>query len=953
MLQKISDYKAYGHSVNYAGATTNPLADAISTCAKPQLSIEADTQGLINAKVVINSLPDTSVSTAMKRSKSLSDIKYFTPLNNNIRSESTHYLLQDSSDYQSTAKINNLIMPKNAYPTKFQKKDIGIIGGGFAGCLSAIQMSRAGHNVTIYEKNGLLEGASKIPAHLYGGGPGYSHLPAKERDEIFLSSLEFAKILPDAMNNRPTIFALKKNDSRTAEMLVSASERQASLYKSKVQEDYSNKVFGDVDKYYKSYTKEDILKLRTESNKLSGNDEWVRQWSKQLDANVIDELQWPIALVHEPGINVQRAKVSIRNELQNVDIKENTFVEPSNVQEKHIPGKPKKVQVTDHDKKKEFDYLINASGINTGKFDDKLNSSAQRSIDIKYAGAITSHQDMSNFPQSYIMGKPMVHITPYGASGCVLNVTNEDGTYVKNGKISAAPGQSSPDVPEQFLQELNGDVSPSSQRRVNNMLLHLSDLMPNIAGASTRVTAIPGYVPIPGTDLKSRSGAIRVGESSATIISPKATSSLEGKPIPYRISVGSRFEIPLPSNLSKLIHNKSNLHDIDRQVEANVKKDKLPTDFGHTYDSNQRRVSKLDKFKLPDGASILNVEPSLDGTVSSIKQAYRDAHGVESIIIGEETFKEIKKLGTGFGGEAFLFENPDNQNKIVVKKYFQYRSVESKGDMDKNIPVDPKKREELMKIQIEDFTTEKKALEEINKLASPYICDYAGFGTVEGRGYMALPFYNGGSVRNLLEKLDSFERSGEISQRDRTTIAKFIISQVSEGLKFMDGKAVHRDLKPDNILLQLDPEIASRKAKVISKIADFGTTAIEKAPTDTVVTTPHYKSPAYIAADKNGGHGLHDNHQDIWSLGISAIELAYGHRPFDGNLPEDEQKIYDSIEKYAESRDDSMLGLKGSSIDSWIKKALDPSCTFKDLDKLLEITEDEKDKAKKLIKKLI
>jgi len=101
-----------------------------------------------------------------------------------------------------------------------------------------------------------------------------------------------------------------------------------------------------------------------------------------------------------------------------------------------------------------------------------------------------------------------------------------------------------------------------------------------------------------------------------------------------------------------------------------------------------------------------------------------------------------------------------------------------------------------------------------------------------------------------------------------------IIADVVAGLEYIHKQnLVHRDLKSGNILLD---------ATGVSRIADFGVSGtlvqdLAAAKRKTVTGTPCWMAPEVADSSHSKGH---DNKADIWSLGITCLELVNGKPPY-------------------------------------------------------------------------
>jgi serine/threonine protein kinase len=111
-------------------------------------------------------------------------------------------------------------------------------------------------------------------------------------------------------------------------------------------------------------------------------------------------------------------------------------------------------------------------------------------------------------------------------------------------------------------------------------------------------------------------------------------------------------------------------------------------------------------------------------------------------------------------------------------------------------------------------------------------------------------------------------------------IAKKIFKHLIDGLFYCHSKRVlHRDIKLDNILLNVDGHI---------KICDFGVSKLVK---EKEIMTEQCGTPAYIAPEILRGHGYEGFAVDIWSAGAVLFAMLYGTVPFKANNMKDLHKM--------------------------------------------------------------
>jgi serine/threonine protein kinase len=111
-------------------------------------------------------------------------------------------------------------------------------------------------------------------------------------------------------------------------------------------------------------------------------------------------------------------------------------------------------------------------------------------------------------------------------------------------------------------------------------------------------------------------------------------------------------------------------------------------------------------------------------------------------------------------------------------------------------------------------------------------------------------------------------------------IAKSVFKQIIEAIQYCHSKRIlHRDIKLDNILLNIDGGV---------KICDFGVSKIVK-PGEKMME--QCGTPAYIAPEILLDKGYEGFAVDIWSAGVVLYAMLYGTVPFKANNMTELQKM--------------------------------------------------------------
>jgi len=109
--------------------------------------------------------------------------------------------------------------------------------------------------------------------------------------------------------------------------------------------------------------------------------------------------------------------------------------------------------------------------------------------------------------------------------------------------------------------------------------------------------------------------------------------------------------------------------------------------------------------------------------------------------------------------------------------------------------------------------------------------------------------------------------------KDKVLIAN-IFGRILQGLSYLHSqRIVHRDIKGGNVLL--DPNVEPERQLVIT---DFGVSkeCLDQDPTS-FVGTPCWMSPELC---ESGGVDSYDSKTDIWSIGITFLEVYFGRAPY-------------------------------------------------------------------------
>ncbi len=201
-------------------------------------------------------------------------------------------------------------------------------------------------------------------------------------------------------------------------------------------------------------------------------------------------------------------------------------------------------------------------------------------------------------------------------------------------------------------------------------------------------------------------------------------------------------------------------------------------------------------------------------------------------------YEVLGRIGTG--GMADVYKAMDQK----LNRYVAMKVLKSEFREDESF--------------VEKFKTEAQSAA---GLQHPNIVSVYDVGEDRGRDYIVMEFIDGITLKEYIDK------KGNLTPKEVISIA----IQVCSAMEMAHGnKLVHRDIKPQNIMI-------SKEGKV--KVTDFG---IAKATSSNTISTNMMGSVHYTSPEQARG-GFSDAKSDIYSLGISMYEMITGELPFDGD----------------------------------------------------------------------
>ncbi|MSR07129.1 MAG: hypothetical protein EXR93_08710 [Gemmatimonadetes bacterium] len=240
------------------------------------------------------------------------------------------------------------------------------------------------------------------------------------------------------------------------------------------------------------------------------------------------------------------------------------------------------------------------------------------------------------------------------------------------------------------------------------------------------------------------------------------------------------------------------------------------------------------QFCLHCGAAIETAAPATAGRDPQ-RAALERALGAQ--------FEIVRLLGRGRMGAVYLARERALERAVAIKV------------MPSEMATDAESRERF-----------RREARTAAKLTHPNIVPLHTFGDVEGMLYFVMGYVRGESLGQRMH------REGKLPPDD----VRRIIGELAGSLDYAHRQGViHRDIKPDNVLLDDESGRPMLTDFGVAKARASGTTLTEAGA---VVGTPHYMSP-----EQAGGARDLDGRSDLYSLGIMAYAMLAGRLPFEGD----------------------------------------------------------------------
>src|SRR5688572_20928547 len=274
--------------------------------------------------------------------------------------------------------------------------------------------------------------------------------------------------------------------------------------------------------------------------------------------------------------------------------------------------------------------------------------------------------------------------------------------------------------------------------------------------------------------------------------------------------------------------------------------------FAELSGGDPERRSELERLV----AECERAHPLFDQTAAERFSGLVDDHAVRASEVLADRYRITRELGRGGMATVYLARDIRHSRDVAVK---------------------------VVRAELSAALGSGRFLREIEIVAAlrhPHIVPLYDSGDADGILYYVMPYEAGHSLRERIT------REGPLPINDAIVILRDVCDALAHAHRH---GIVHRDIKPDNVLL------AGRHAMVtdfgVAKAISAGSAARRESdgrPKDVLLTTAGVSlgTPAYMAPEQVAADPRIDHRADIYAFGALAYELLAGHPPFHNEEPQ-------------------------------------------------------------------
>lgn len=272
------------------------------------------------------------------------------------------------------------------------------------------------------------------------------------------------------------------------------------------------------------------------------------------------------------------------------------------------------------------------------------------------------------------------------------------------------------------------------------------------------------------------------------------------------------------------------------------------------------------KFPKNVGADMADLSGSINQLVQSLRG--KDALASHMVELSKKSHHEVDKIHN----PAKVLVEP---GKVINQRFEVIKNI-GVGGMGAVFKAFDKELEEVVALKLlktqqatdNDVAQFKDEIKVARRISHPNVVRIHDFGQIKQNVYISMEFVQGYTLEQILK----------YAKKLRPAAAKHAAIHICSGLiAAHEAGVVHKDLKPANIIVELDSSI---------KLMDFGIASIDTLITGNQSNAMVGGTAAYIAPEQALGKGG-DERTDIYALGVLLMELFIGQRPFYGSDDED------------------------------------------------------------------